>query len=201
MTCTRTILLQMYKLTNTSLTLRASNASQTMEKRKRTNGEDDDESSCFGISPSSLAMPLFLVWVYCFVLTLNGGIYANDISSDGRAGRTKLIKRQRIEMKNMKYLLGSYRFRHSYRMTIDQFDNLVKLLTPYINVGMNRRKQGRPDDFMPCTGPNGLISIELRVSATLRILAGGDPNDIGPLHGISPNHIYDGCVWPVVNAI
>jgi hypothetical protein len=106
-----------------------------------------------------------------------------------RGGRL-LVKRNRRTLQDMHVEYGPYRFRRAYRMTGENFDQLVTILTPYINVGKGYRK-----------GPNGKIPVAMRVSATIRYLAGGSPDDIGLSHGVSPGYLFDGCIWPVIDAI
>jgi hypothetical protein len=45
------------------------------------------------------------------------------------------------------------------------------------------------------------VCAELRLAATLRILAGGSYLDAGDLYAISPSSIWSSTVWPVVKAI
>ena len=51
------------------------------------------------------------------------------------------------------------------------------------------------------TAPNGVIPIAICISATLHILAGGSVDDIGLSHGLDPGYIYQGAVWPVIDAV
>ena len=103
-----------------------------------------------------------------------------------RRGRTRTRKRAKIE--DLFNVLGNTHFRRSYRMPKEKFDELVNLLSPLIvKSGVKR-------------GPNGLISPDLRVSASLRYFAGGSPYDIMLSHGISHTSFFES-VWSVVDAV
>ena len=47
---------------------------------------------------------------------------------------------------------------------------------------------------------NGIISLSIRLSATIRYLAGGSVYDISLVHGISVSQVYDS-IWIVIDAI
>jgi len=76
-------------------------------------------------------------------------------------------------------------------MMPNQFDNLVEMLKPYISPGKCKGAHG----------PNAMIPSPLRVSAAIRYLAGGDPNDIALSHGVGPSYLFSGLIWPVIEAI
>jgi len=91
--------------------------------------------------------------------------------------------------------LGPCYVRRSYRMTRSSFWNLYNILKPNMESPRTRRK------FKQKTGAkNGKISGPTRLSCALRFFAGGRPEDISIVHGVSHSAVYDS-VWRVVDAV
>lgn len=101
--------------------------------------------------------------------------------------RPSMIIRDRSSMLQIKAMLGDHYFKRAYRMSLEKFEQLAHLLEPYLP-----GKKG--------TGPNGKISTELEVSASLRYFAGASMYDLIITHGISHSTLFQ-CVWRVVSAI
>jgi hypothetical protein len=97
------------------------------------------------------------------------------------------IDRKRAKVVNIRRCLGRTYFRRAYRMGQDKFDELAKLLEPFIR---SKRR----------VGPNGIIPFDLELSIALRYFAGGSPLDFIASHGISHSSIWN-IIWRIVNAI
>ena len=70
-------------------------------------------------------------------------------------------------------------FNKKYRMSINAFNNLVQTLRPHILHESDR-----------CNSIQEKITIELMVSATIRLLAGGSYLDIYETHGVTYSYLY-----------
>lgn len=101
------------------------------------------------------------------------------------------IKRERPTMRYLFDLYGPSLVKRAYRMTEQSFWRLLDILEPHLPE-VKKRKRGRT--------PNGDIYPALRLSMALRYFAGGDPLDIGPLHGVHPNEVLLS-VNHVINAV
>jgi len=80
-------------------------------------------------------------------------------------------------------------------MHAHSFWKLLSLLQPHMttkNVN-NNTKRGRG-------APNGFITQAARLSASLRYFAGGRPDDIALVHGISHSAVFES-VWEIVDAV
>ena len=102
------------------------------------------------------------------------------------------IRRQRLvwsEFKRQRVEDGS--FRRMFRVTDHQFDQLVSILKPFLQV--DEGQAGRSTDA-------GSISVQLRVALTLRFLAGGSYLDLFHLFGIGISTFYQ-CKDQVIAAI
>lgn len=99
-------------------------------------------------------------------------------------GTSWYAKRERTHASRIRELLGGdYRFRRAYRMSFDEYNELTQLLMPYLSQRPNTRKQRKG-------AKNGLIPGPLKISATIRYLAGGSIDDIAPVHGVGPSSLY-----------
>jgi len=106
------------------------------------------------------------------------------------------IERQRRPVKSIFHELGPTYTRRSYRMSAPSFWKLLKILEPQLQVEASEKPM-----FNTVKGAkNGLIPHEIRLSSALRYFAGGRPDDICLVHGISPVEVYRS-VWKVVDAI
>lgn len=101
--------------------------------------------------------------------------------------RPPMILRDRGSIKRVKDLLGDHYFKRAYRMSYEEFQNLVEILEPNII-----SKKG--------AGPNGKIAVELEVSASLRYFAGASMYDLIITHGVSHSTLFCS-VWRIVSAI
>lgn len=145
--------------------------------------EDDEESELIIMKKRKLTR-LFHLSIMAAIMKkqVDEALYGQPASS-----RPSMIIRDRSSMEQFKELLGDHYFQRAYRMTTEQFENLVTLLEPYLPT-----KKGK--------GPNGYISAELEVSSSLRYFAGASMYDLILTHGISHSTLFT-LVWRVVTAI
>ena len=71
-----------------------------------------------------------------------------------------------------------------------EIENLIQCIGPHVVVSTTGKT----------TAPNGIISLETKVLATICFFAGGSAYDIFPLLGIGHTSLFR-CVWAVVHAI
>lgn len=153
-----------------------------MRSKRKFQPDGDGEPSC------SVSLLLIMMAVMMLMSPSSSSAVQLATLHEGAGGRSHLIKRQRGSVAGMHAQLGDYYFRRSYRMNFRLFTQLVTLLDPPIRLGRKR------------TGPNGKITTNIRVSACLRYLAGGDTVDIALTHGISHSSVF-ASVWYVVDAV
>jgi hypothetical protein len=110
----------------------------------------------------------------------------------GTANRTRLIRRRRRDVSDLFYELGDNNSRRAYRMHPSVFKKLCELLRP--------RLEQQLDPMCLLRIPNGPISYTIRISITLRYLAGGQPMDIALDHGVSHSEVFTS-LWMVIDAI
>ena len=70
-------------------------------------------------------------------------------------------------------------FEKKYRMSLRAFQKLVNILRPYVNHQWWKRKQSQQ-----------AVTMEIMVSATIRMLAGGSYLDIYETHGLTYSYLY-----------
>jgi len=90
--------------------------------------------------------------------------------------------------------LGPYYVRRAYRMHSVDFDKLYSLLQSFLgspNQTADNKLKG---------AKNRSITGELRLSVALRHFAGGRPEDISLVHGISHSEVFNS-IWKVVDAV
>ena len=91
--------------------------------------------------------------------------------------------------------LGPYYVRRAYRMHADSFWALHRLLKVGIVSAKPFRTKTHKDG-----AKNGLIPSTVRLSAALRCFAGGRPEDISLVHGMSHSEVFNS-VWKAVDAV
>lgn len=113
-----------------------------------------------------------------------------------RGSRDKpIIERTRKYVNDIFKELGPSYVRRAYRMDAEAFWNLHRLLKPHM-----------VKDRAPRVSPgkkgavNGLITTPVRLSCALRYCAGGRPEDIALVHGISHTEVFRS-LWYVVDAV
>ena len=102
--------------------------------------------------------------------------------------------RERKRVSDIFNELGPYYVRRAYRMTSSDFWALLSIVEPYIVVPKSPRKKHKNG------AKNGLITPEIRLSSALRYFAGGRPEDIALVHGISHTEVFNS-VWMIVDAV
>jgi DDE superfamily endonuclease len=126
------------------------------------------------------------------------------LSTDTRPRRAKsaalvnsrsLRQRKRRTVHHLLEEMGEVYFRRMYRTTKERFMDLLTLLKPHLHISKKTTSQSM------ARTPNGVIPLEIRLSAALRYFAGGSPYDIAAMHGISHSAVFDRCVWIIIDAI
>jgi len=92
--------------------------------------------------------------------------------------------------------LGPYQHcvRHAYGMHSVDFDKLHLLLQPFLG-SPNRTAENKMKG-----AKNGSITGELPLTVALRCFAGGRPEDISLVHGISHSKVFNS-IWKLVDAV
>jgi len=105
--------------------------------------------------------------------------------------------------------LGACCVRRACRMTQETFRELHVILEPYLSPPRRTRSRKtsrrnsryRNNNKKKKKGAkNGLISTESRLSCAIRYFAGGRPEDISVVHGVSHSEAFNS-VWKVVDAV
>lgn len=130
-----------------------------------------------------LAVVAIVYYICDLILQVNG-------NAPRRLG-CPTIKRKRPTMEELFSKYSPAFLRRTYRMRHDSFWRLLDIVEPHMRLPP-KRKRGKTI--------NGDIVPALRLSMALRYFAGGDPGDIGPLHGCHPNEVTKSA-FIVVNAI
>ena len=107
---------------------------------------------------------------------------------DGNIVRDRQAAMERIASYSAK------EFRRRFRMLRWQFEFICDLIRSDVEVDDAGKLQA-------IRSSGSYVCVELRLAATLRILAGGSYLDAGDLYAISPSSIWSSTVWPVVKAI
>ena len=107
----------------------------------------------------------------------------------GKLTGSKVLPRERKSVDAIFSGLGRRNVRKSYRMHVESFHKLHKLLFKTDEV---KKQRGAP--------PNGHILKSSRLSMALRWFAGGDKMDIAPHHGVGFDEVMRS-VWEVVEAV
>ena len=102
-------------------------------------------------------------------------------------------------MSSIFYELGPYYVRRAYRMDSASFWKLHSLLKPYLKGDPSRLRSGSKKKHRN-GAKNGLVSTATHLSAAIRYFAGGRPDDIAIVNGISHSQVFVS-VWMVVDAV
>jgi len=87
-------------------------------------------------------------------------------------------------------------FLRTYRMSLQTFNHVLEKIRHRLVGGNEERARMMAER----SSPDGYVSPELRLSMTLRYLAGGSYIDIYQMHGVAYQTFYK-CVWEVCDAI
>lgn len=96
--------------------------------------------------------------------------------------------------------LGKDLTRRAYRMHADSFWVLLSILNPGLDSFRTKRNCHKGTRGGTGGVKNGIISNATRLSVAIRYFAGGRPEDIALVHGISHSEVFRS-VWRVVNAV
>jgi hypothetical protein len=93
-------------------------------------------------------------------------------------GRKRMVWQQRVRS------LTPAEFKRTYRMTLKTFYSVLRTIRPAIMSSLKSRKKARRD-------LGGALAAELKLSMTLRYLAGGSYLDIYQMHGVSRTTFFE----------
>jgi hypothetical protein len=103
-------------------------------------------------------------------------------------------KRKRKYVNDIFSELGDHYVRRAYRMDVNSFWKLCRILKPHMPIPSTMNKKHRNG------AKNGLIPTPSKISCALRYFAGGSPYDISVVHGISHTEVFRS-IWNVVDAV
>ena len=124
-------------------------------------------------------------------LTLSTGIKRKLTSSSGTHRN-----RKRKTATQLFGEAGPCYVRRAYRMDEASFWALHRMLYPYLRPARSASSTKNNKDG----AKNGIISSPIRLSAAIRYMAGGRPDDIAASHGISHTNVFRS-LWRVVDAV
>lgn len=104
------------------------------------------------------------------------------------------IKRSRRLVSHIMKELGPTYTKRAYRMSEDSFFKLHRILWKYLNRPRSEKKKSKNGS------KNGIVTTTVRLSIALRYFAGGRPEDIAVVHGVSHSEVFRS-IWRVVDAI
>jgi hypothetical protein len=107
------------------------------------------------------------------------------------------VNRERKRVQEIFRELGPSYTRRAYRMSAASFWKLHRLLVKYLRKPPALKQNKK---VMVKGAANGIISTPLRLSCAIRYFAGGRPEDIALVHGISHTEVFHS-VWMVADAI
>lgn len=124
-------------------------------------------------------------------------IFGEELTARKKRRKTH-NKRSRRYVNSIFQELGAGMTRRAYRMHARSFWHLVELLDSHLD----SYQKGREEEGQGSTGgaKNGFISNATRVSCAIRYFAGGRPEDIAVVHGVSHSEVFRS-VWRVVDAV
>ena len=105
------------------------------------------------------------------------------------------IERRRRKVVDIFRELGPSYSKRAYRMSEESFFNLHKLLHKHLTIPVDKDKKNWKRG-----SPNGIITSTVRLSIAIRYFAGGRPEDIALVHGVSHSEVFRS-VWRVVDAV
>jgi len=152
-----------------------------------------DVIACAPIGGSLLSNRLNLITIATALLTAFPDEFGDDefIQHGSREGKPH-NKRTRRSVSSIFCEQGSHCVRRAYRMHERSFWKLLFILQPHMKTKKKRNE--------PRGAPNGFISPAARLSSSLRYFAGGRPDDIALVHGISHSAVFES-VWEIVDAV
>lgn len=119
--------------------------------------------------------------------------FENDEHSPGSRYGKSPNKRTRRSVTSIFHEQGTSYVRRAYRMHEHSFWKLLATLQPHMKTKKSDKKLKRG-------AANGFITPAARLSSALRCFAGGRPDDIALVHGISHSAVFQS-VWEIVDAV
>ena len=110
------------------------------------------------------------------------------------------IKRRRKPIEEIFAELGPALTRRAYRMTEASFWKLHTVLLPHLVLSCSGEDKALAKKKHRNGAKNGLIPTQTRLSVALRYYAGGQPEDIMLVHGISFSEVFRS-LWLVADAV
>ena len=110
-----------------------------------------------------------------------------------REPRSRNKHRQRLDWDSHVEGIGPRLFQRAYRLNHDEFDTLLAKIRAHLRTTSLSATRARASSGSP-------VTLECRLAATLRYLAGGSYIDICFCHGIAPTTFYD-VIWSIMDAI
>jgi DDE superfamily endonuclease len=152
-------------------------------------GADGDEGGLPMDDPSRL-----LIMLVSLLMALFPEEFGYGIGVATQRESVYPIERKRRMVSDIMRELGPVYTRRAYRMSEDSFYELHSLLRKLLGPRTSEKKKWRNGS------PNGIIISTVRLSIALRYFAGGRPEDIAIVHGVSHSEVFRS-VWKVVDAV
>eukprot|EP00873_Tetraselmis_striata_P024392 jgi/Tetstr1/444656/TSEL_032504.t1 len=111
---------------------------------------------------------------------------------DRKANEKRTQERRDAQRRIRRY--GDKRFRRRFKETKQRFFQLVDELAPLIDISDAGKLHA-------VRSSGSWVPLELRLAATLRWLAGANFQDSEDLFGLGMTTLYEGCIWPVIDAL
>jgi DDE superfamily endonuclease len=121
--------------------------------------------------------------------------YGLSNHSEPKRNATPHIKRKRRSVTSIMDELGTTYVRRAYRMDKSAFWDLQRLIHPVLVFKKRKTKWKQRKG-----AKNGAIETSTRLSTAIRYFAGGRPEDIAVVHGISHTEVFRS-VWDIVDAV
>jgi len=152
-----------------------------------------DVIACVPIGGTLLSNMLNLITITTALLTAFPDEFGYDESSHKHGSREGKPhnKRTRRSVSSIFCEQGCCCIRRAHRMHARSFWKLLSILQPHMKT---KKKSNEPRG-----APNGFISPAARLSSSLRCFAGGRPDDIALVHGISHSAVFESA-WEIVDA-
>ena len=162
---------------------------------RRVDGAGKSQSQA---APSLILSTLPLLFHFGNFAEDDGDGDGDDSNRTGRQERPSHYKRTRKRVVDIFEELGPHYVRRAYRMNEQSFWNLLRLLKKYLR-GTVLPREGSTKKHKN-GAKNGLIKPSIRLSVAIRFFAGGRPEDISLVHGISHIEVFR-CVSLVIDAV
>jgi hypothetical protein len=154
----------------------------------------------FGVGEKSVLSNPFVMAYHVYVALLLVVTPSTFFRIRKKGHSSPFIRRERRDVGSLFRELGPIYSRRAYRMDIESFWELHRLLRPYLRGRVRPTASSNPKKKRRYGAANGIITTPIRLSIALRYFAGGSAYDIALTHGVSHTEVYNS-VWRVVDAI